>query len=305
MTFDAFETADGSPVELLTFSNGTDVFRRTNTVKSVTIGANTHVPMAYSRSKFNQSKDSDDNNITMIVPNNFELVNLYAGVLTSNTTLLTIERFHLDDPGNEIQVVWKGSVASIEHQENDVSLLLQPITSGSESTPPDTFSGLCNAFLFQSPGCTLDRTDFRFIATLSAIDSTGKILTFTGLRLEAATIDAAQGGPTGPLTSAELDIYFQGGYVQTGKGEVRDIVEGNVSGDPDKVRVILPFRDFIVSDGANVYAGCDLSITTCHKKFDNAINFQGFPYIPEIDPANTELPPGTRTSPTKFAGIQT
>jgi len=304
MTFDAFETTDGSPVELLTFANGNDVFRRTNSVKTVTVGANDFIPLAYSRSQFSQSKDSDDNNITMQVPNVFELVALYSGVFTSFTTTVTIERFHLDDPGNEIVVIWKGTLASINHQEDEAQLLLQPLTSGQEITPPDTFSGLCNAFLFQSPGCLLTRTDFRFIATLNAVDASGLELTFNGLRLEAETIDGVQGGPTGPLSSAELDIYWSGGYIQTGAGEVRDIVEGNISGDPDTVRIILPFRDFIVGEGANVFAGCDLSIATCHKKFNNAINFQGYPYIPEIDPANTELPPGTRTSTSQFAGVQ-
>lgn len=304
MTFDAFETTDGSPVELLTFANGTEIFRRTNAIAPVNVLANVFTPMAYTRSQFSQSKDSDDNNINMQVPNTFEMVNLYSGVLTSHTTTVTIERFHLDDPGNEVVVIWKGTVASINHQEDQVALLLQPLTSGAEVTPPDTFSALCNAFLFNSPGCTLSRIDFRFIATLSSIDSTGTELVFNGLRLEAATIDSIQGGPTGPLSSAELDIYFQGGYVQTGAGEVRDIVEANVGGDPDKVRVVLPFRNFIVGDGANIYAGCDLSLATCHKKFDNAINFQGYPYIPEIDPANTELPPGSRKSVTKFAGPQ-
>ncbi len=305
MTFDAFETTDGSPVELVTFANGNEIFRVTNAVKPVTVLANVFTPLAYTRTKFSQSKDSDDNNITMTVPNTFAVVNLYSGVLTSHTTTCTLERFHLDDPGNEIVVIWKGTVASINHQEDQVALLLQPLTSGNEVTPPDTFSALCNAFLFESPGCVLTRTDFRYIATLNAIDASGTELVFNGLRLEAVTIDTAQGGPTGPLDAGELDIYFQGGYVQTGAGEVRDIVEGNVGGDPDKVRVVLPFRNFLVGDGANVFAGCDLSLATCHKKFNNAINFQGYPYIPEIDPANTELPPGSRTSTTRFAGPQT
>lgn len=304
MTYDAYETTDGSPVELLTFANGLEVFRRTNAVAPIQVLANVFVPLAYTRSQFSQSKDSDDNNINMQVPNTFEMVGLYSGVLTSHTTTVTIERFHLDDPGNEIVVIWKGTVASISHQENQVALLLQPLTSGQESTPPDTFSALCNAFLFSSPGCNLSRNDFRFIATLSAVDATGTELTFSGLRLEAATIDTIQGGPTGPLSSGELDIYWQGGYVQTGAGEVRDIVEGNVGGDPDKVRLVLPMRNFLVGEGANIYAGCDLSLATCHKKFNNAIEFQGYPYIPEIDPANTELPPGTRTSVTQFSGSQ-
>lgn len=303
MTFDAFETSDGSPVELLTWQNSSIITRNTNAVKAIVVGANTFVPLAYTRNAFAQSKDNDDTNIQMTVPSSFSIVDLYDGQLTSSLTLLTIERFHKDDtPVPEVQNVWSGKVVAIERAEDDVTMLLQPLSTGSESTPPDTFSAVCNAFLFQSPGCNLSANDFRFIATLSAIDATGTILTFPGLRVQAETLDLALGGPTGPLSSAELDIYWQGGFVTTGGGETRDIVEGNVLADPDKVRINIPLRNFAVSDGANVFAGCDLSIATCHKKFNNVLNFQGYAYIPEVDPANTELPPGTRTSSGGFAG---
>ncbi len=302
MTFDAFETADGTPIELLTFSNGNEQFFSTNAIVPFQNGANLHLPLAYERTAFAQSKDTDDTNIRMTVPNDFGVVNLYAGVLTSNRTLVTIERFHLDDPANQIQVVWKGVIASLEHQEFEVQILLRPLTTGTEQTPPDTFSGLCNSFLFESPGCDLNRDDFRFIATLSAVSADGLEHTFNGLRNQAETLDLALASPTGPLSSAELDIYWQGGHLQTGAGEIRSIIEGNVGADPDTIRVDLPFRNFIVTDGANVFAGCDLSLATCAKKFDNAIRHQGFPYIPERDPANTELPPGTRTSSSSFAG---
>lgn len=304
MSFDAYETADGSPVELLTWRNGGVSFFSSNTVKPYLNGINLHLPLAYLRPPFSQSKDSDDTNINMTVPNSFGVVNLYDGQLTSNVTTLTIERFHLDDPALEMQAVWKGLIVSLERSEDTVQILLQPVSTGAEATPPDTFSALCNSFLFQSPGCNLARASFRYIATVSAIDATKTIITLPGLRVQAGTLDGALGGPTGPLSSPELDIYWQGGYIQTGAGEVRDIVEGNVAADPDKVRVNIPFRSLATLEGVNVYAGCDLSLATCHKKFNNALNFQGYAYIPEIDPANTELPPGTRTSPTKFAGIQ-
>ena len=305
MAFVDYETADGSPIELLTFRNGAVEETRSNTIAPIQIGAKTYAPLAYQRSSFSQSKDSDDNNITLTVPQGFPIVNLYGGgPLTSFITLVTIERFHNDDPAQELQVAWKGQVVSVDRAGDLVRLLLQPITRGSEITPPDTYSALCNSFLFQSPGCGLVRDQWRFVATLSSVSADGLELVFTGLRAQAAVLDAAQGGPTGPLTSAELDIYFQGGYIATGGGESRSIVEGNVASDPDRVRIDLPFRDFIVGEGASVYAGCPLTLELCHKKFNNAINFQGYPYIPEIDPANTELPPGSRTSTTKFSGPQ-
>ncbi len=304
MAFETFETGDGSPVELITFQSGPQFFFVANTVFPFVHGATSFLPLAYTLSPFGQSKDSDDNNRTMRVPNTFGVVNLFNGILTSNSIQVTVERVHLDDPAQDRQIIWKGRIVAVNHIENDVELLLQPVTSGTEATPPDTFSALCNAFLFESPGCTLSRDDFRFVAQVDAVSADGLQLTVNGLRARAVVLDAAQGGPTGPLSAAELDIYWQGGYVLMDSGEIRDIVEGNAGGDPDVVRIIMPLRDITVLDALTVYAGCDLTRSTCDKKFDNVLNFQGYPDIPEIDPANTELPPGTRTSASRFAGIQ-
>lgn len=304
MTFEAYETADGSPTELLTFKNGSLEFRYTNAVLPVTIGSKTYEPLAYRRTKFAQSKDSDDNNITVTAPGDMEVAGLFDGVMTSNVTTVTLERFHRDDPGEQLQQAWRGRIVAINHKNRLVDLLMQPITHGGESTPRDVYSALCNAFLFDTPGCRLLRDDWKFGGTITSLSVDTLDITMNGLRAQAAILDAAQGGPTGPLTSGELDLYWQGGFIILANGEVRDIVEGNIAADPDTIRIDQPFRDIVVAGGANVFAGCQLTRAVCHKKFNNVINFQGFPDIPEIDPANTELPAGSRTSGSSFAGPQ-
>lgn len=302
MTFQAFETTDGSPTELLTFRNGLQSFFYSNTVAPVVVGADTYNPLSYTRSKFAQSKDSDDNNITLNVPSEFEIAQLYSGVLTSNITLVTIQRFHRDDGDVQVQVAWRGRVVALNRRGRRTDVLLQPLTSGAESTPRDVFSAVCNAMLFDTPGCTLLRDDWRHVGTIDALSVDTLDITVNGLRTQAGILDAAQGGPTGPLTSGELDLFWQGGYIELPNGEVRDIVQGNLGADPDAFRIDQPFRDIALTNACTVYAGCDLLRATCHKKFNNVINFQGFPDIPEIDPANTELPPGSRKSGSAFAG---
>lgn len=302
MTFAAFETTDGSPIELLTFQNGAQSFLYSNTIQNFTLGARTFVPLAYRRSKFAQSKDSDDNNITLTAPGDFEVAELFNGILTSNITTCKIERIHSDDPDEGLQVLWQGRVVALTRKGDQISVLLQPLSSGAESTPRRVFSSLCNAFLFESPGCLLIRNDWRFDGTISGISADGLEITVNGLRVQAAALDAVQGGPTGPLTSGELDIYWQGGYIEMANGEIRDVVEGNFGGDPDVFRTDIPFRSVATSDACTVYAGCSLTRGICDKKFANVLNFQGFPDIPEIDPANTELPPGSSQRPNTFAG---
>lgn len=303
MAFDPYETGDGSPVEIMEFTNGAAVYYIANTVRDVVIAGRTYIATPYELTPFAQSKDSDDNNRTMKTTNQFPVIGLYQGAPTSSSTYVFIKRYHNDDPGVEVQSIWAGKIVAVNHiDDGEVEILLQPITSGAESTPPDTFSALCNAFLFQTPGCTLQRDDWRYVASVNSITNFGLNIQITGLRDRAVTLDSALAAPLGPLSSGELDIYWQGGYLLTGAGELRDIVEGNVGADPNTVRVNVPFRNLLAGDAITVFAGCDLSRATCAKKFNNVINFQGFPDIPEIDPANTELPTGTRTSTNNFAG---
>lgn len=302
MAFDTYETGDGSPVEIMEFSNGATLIRTANTVRDLVLTGKTYGALSYTLTPFAQSKDTDDNNRTMKVGNDFPVVGLYQGAPTSASTLVTIQRFHDDDPAGQIQNIWNGRIVAINHIEDEVEILLQPVTSGAETTPPDTFSALCNSFLFESPGCTLARDDFRFVGVVNSITNNGLNIQVPNLRAEAAIIDTALAAPLGPLSSAELDIYWQGGYLLSAAGELRDIVEGNVSADPNTVRVNVPFRELLQTDVITVFAGCDLSRATCAKKYNNVLNFQGFPDIPEIDPANTELPAGTRTSTNPFAG---
>jgi uncharacterized phage protein (TIGR02218 family) len=36
-------------------------------------------------------------------------------------------------------------------------------------------------------------------------------------------------------------------------------------------------------DAFTITAGCDKHFKTCKAKFDNSVNFRGFPHVPEID----------------------
>jgi len=45
----------------------------------------------------------------------------------------------------------------------------------------------------------------------------------------------------------------------------------------------IPVRPLGTGDAFDIFAGCDKSFETCKTKFDNAINFRGFPHIPGQD----------------------
>ncbi|WP_279477831.1 DUF2163 domain-containing protein [Aureimonas sp. SK2] len=49
--------------------------------------------------------------------------------------------------------------------------------------------------------------------------------------------------------------------------------------------VEAPSPDWAAGDIARLVAGCDRSFTICRERFDNALNFRGFPHIPGTDAA--------------------
>lgn len=98
------------------------------------------------------------------------------------------------------------------------------------------------------------------------------------------------GGPRGGFP----DDWFNQGAVtfETGNNagrtmEVRDFVaDDGITIEQQLILVLdLPF-DITVGDKARVYPGCDKLQQSCIIKFDNIVNFRGFPFVPGVDELN-------------------
>lgn len=293
MTFQAFETSDGQPVELLTMVNGVTIERYTNAENQLVIGANTFEPLEYRRTAPAQSKDADDAQVRITLPADNPIVRLYSTILTSNITTITIERFHNNDPDEQVQVFWKGQIGSVTVSDAEATILCIPLTQGRDELPRYTYQALCNYFLYDTNSCRVVRDDFRFVGTITSFLTPTQV-TCSGLRARAQVIDTGQGGN---LTSDELDEYWLNGYLETG-GEVRRIVRspgGGSPADPDTVDIPFPFQGNVqVGDPIEVFAGCRRDTDICNRKFNNLLNYGGWPTVPKRNPFTIELPPGSR-----------
>lgn len=86
-----------------------------------------------------------------------------------------------------------------------------------------------------------------------------------------------------------IDGYFDYGDIKfisgdnIGSGnEVKNYTQLNGT---FSIHIPEPFP-LTVGDNFRVFVGCDKRLETCKTKFDNVINFQGFPYIPGTDAIN-------------------
>lgn len=111
-------------------------------------------------------------------------------------------------------------------------------------------------------------------------------------KIGACNVNPAAFTFTGSITSVEInkwkftidvnqpDKYFSNGRITFTSGlnnEMSYVVKvhtGNV------IELYLP-TSYVVSPGDNftIYAGCDLTLGTCRSKFNNVVNFGGFPHI--------------------------
>ncbi len=87
------------------------------------------------------------------------------------------------------------------------------------------------------------------------------------------------------------DGYFNYGKLEFKSGkndsfhmEVKSHIQDTNSQNNQQIKLFLPMPFNIkIGHTFELFAGCDKKLLTCKNKFNNHINFQGFPYIPSQD----------------------
>jgi uncharacterized phage protein (TIGR02218 family) len=126
---------------------------------------------------------------------------------------------------------------------------------------------------FYTPECRYDLGDSNCTIALGPITVTGAV---TGVTDNATFSDTSQTAADGTFDYGKL-TWTSG----ANNGLAMEVKNW------DGVNLIftlwLPMPNVIqIGDTYSVYPGCDKRFTTCQTKFDNAINFGGFPYVPGV-----------------------
>ena len=81
--------------------------------------------------------------------------------------------------------------------------------------------------------------------------------------------------------------WFARGSLTVLSGEAEGLsgaIKGDRGGDPRRIALWQPLRAALrPGDRLRLQVGCDKRFATCRQKFDNLINFQGFPDLPSDD----------------------
>ncbi len=132
--------------------------------------------------------------------------------------------------------------------------------------------------LFQY-GCDADLGDAR-----CTVDLAGPSFRATGVVLAA---DGARRFTALDLDGSEADWFTRGLVTFTSganAGRSQEVKRHGLAGAVAGFELWQPFAHALEpGDAFAITAGCDKQFATCRTKFDNAVNFRGFPHIPGND----------------------
>jgi uncharacterized phage protein (TIGR02218 family) len=124
-----------------------------------------------------------------------------------------------------------------------------------------------------APDCAADLGDARCGVDLAVLEETGTVSAVTS----ATAFETALAQPTGWYDGGELS--WTGGANAGQTVAVRSWDAGT-----NTLTLFLPaLYPMQAGDNFTIRPGCDKSFATCQAKFDNAVNFRGFPHVPGTD----------------------
>lgn len=257
MSYDAVEKsgATSEPYELYLFQTTGLNFALTNSPDPITHLAQVYAPTTITRTECEISNEVVSGQIKIYIPNDHPLAELLIPYLPTAPIAVTIFGAHFGDA--EVVVLFTGEVASARFTDeceltcNSAQYLLQ------RKIPQQLYQAPCS-HIFGDAGCGADLGLHTYSGTISAIDSTGTIL----------TIPAFASIPD-PLT---------GGYLKHGN-DYRMIVSHSGS----TVKLISAITGLGVSAAISGVAGCNLDFSAC-QHYGRQSSFLGFDLIPTINP---------------------
>tara|TARA_R110000822_G_scaffold120633_6_gene254169 strand:- start:3997 stop:4827 length:831 start_codon:yes stop_codon:yes gene_type:complete len=261
----------GRPIEIYEFTAGAQSFFYTSSQDDQTVAAQDYdAVQGLKRGATGNGPSHREDDFVIDLPATNDVAQLFLGVMPGFRVRVQVSRFHRDDtPTPELVKIFDGYIQSAKFTNSAKQATLisrSELSAAGRQIPRRTFQSSCNHVLYEPNTCKVDDTDPAFKASALGVTSlVGNVLTVT----------AGLGG-------TYTDGFMNGGYVESiGVADFRLILThvGNVLG------LISAFS--ATPTTVNVFAGCAHTIAVCSSKFNNVIDFGGFPYVPTKNPFAT------------------
>lgn len=210
----------------------------------------------------NNGSDTGVEEVSITFPIDSAIATYYMTEFHRNETLITVWRFHRENP-YDIRRYWSGQLNGHEvKDETSLTLLFTSQKSRMDGVMYATnYSKLCRHVLY-SPQCGVLEATYRVNATITGYSANSIVVDF-GLGVFA-------------------DNYFTHGVV-----EFSDYVKIGIFQQIGGSLLLYgrpPLYDSLLPAPVTILPGCDLSLFTCNSKFNNLLQYGGFPFIPQKAP---------------------
>lgn len=161
-------------------------------------------------------------------------------------------------------VVSRGTIGEVRREESQFSAEFRSLSQKLQQRTGRIYQRYCDAVLGDSR-CKINLAS-------STYKGSGTVTSASGRSIQASGLDAYEGG------------WFTAGVITFTSGANDGLsfeVKGH--GTTDITLWTLPFKPILLGDTFDITAGCQQDSDTCRVKFNNIVNFQGFPFIPGND----------------------
>lgn len=263
---------DGEPISLYEFSRRTvptltDVplttyYRYTSADRDITLGEVIYTAIPISDDGVKQSGDSVSDQLSVTMPANLHVPQLFTGNPPDDPIRLVVRRTHNGEADSF--VAWAGTVGNAKRLDELKTALVCNTVSASLNRGGLRLSWQrgCPHALYDSQ-CRAAPTSFSTLGTITAIGA---------------------GILTVPAFDALADGWFNGGWVEMLESDGHTVRRGIVSHSGAGVLLLGSTRGFVVDAVVAGIAGCDRSANTCNSKFNNLPNYGGHVYLPGKSP---------------------
>ena len=279
----------GSPIELYKFTQigSTETYLFTSSNEPYTYNLEVYQPASISRSEPKLSPRMESGGIKITVPRDNAFAVRYLSPLPPLPEKLIIYRTHSTDVSGEVIVLWQGDIEAVAFKEEKAIISTSTLMGRLGGVVPKrTFSWMCNHVLFDEQ-CKVNRNAFVSYGEVVSVDK------------EVLVISDSSGAFAVPTASERFALdstFFNGGYISyvdsIGRKHHRSIVSFTQPGGlGSRVQMNHQILELAGATGGDVemYSGCSHDVTTCFDKFNNVINYGGFPLVPHDNPFATGI----------------
>ena len=256
-TYTDAEEAGDPPFELYRFVRGTTTWTYTSGDTPRRFNNETYFPAAITRTALNNTDEASTDTIQIVIPRDLPVAAQFVSGPPPAPVWLTIYRSHRTDV-TAVGTLITGEISTGAFDAASVTLTCEGLTSTlTRSIPRVLYQSVCNNSLYDGR-CQVVKADFTVADTVESLN---------GL---AVTVTHA---------ADKADGYYAGGIIE--QGEANGFIESHVG---NVLTLMYPIEGLAGGDAISILPGCDKLNTTCKNKFNNIVHFQGFPYIPIVNP---------------------